>query len=125
MYPFDARLLHEAGTIVLFLVLPSGLLALVAAVSFAYRQTAKKQAVANALIRTTLFGAFAGYTAGMIGTVRATSSVFMGGAGTRVEWWKILVEGSGESIGNLFLGFALIAISCLFLAVGEVRRKAS
>lgn len=112
--------IQDAGIFVLFLVLPAGIIALGVAIAFAYRPTAKKRTVANAFIRTTVFAALSGWAAGMIGTSRAA----FGDPGDHAQWHRIVVEGSGESINNLFLGFSLIALCCLFLAVGEIRAKA-
>lgn len=110
----------EAGTVV-FLILIATAVALPYAVSFAYRPTAKKKAVANAFNRTILFAALTGYTAGMVGTLQATVYYF---DKTEQQWWQVLIQGARESANNLLLGFGMIAICSLFVAVGEARNKA-
>jgi len=109
----------EAGTVI-FLIIAATAVGLPYAVSFAYRPTAKKKAVATAFLRTILFAALTGYSAGMIGTLRATASVF---DKADTPWWQILIVGAQESANNLLLGFGMIALCSLFLAVGEARTK--
>ena len=112
---------NQAGVVV-FLVIGTTAVALPYSISFAYRPTAQKKGVANAFVRAILFAALTGYSAGVVATLHATVSAF---DKPEQPWWQILIEGMSESTNNLLLGFGMIALCCLFLAVGEARTKAA
>lgn len=110
----------QSGGVPMFFILAFGVLALGMAARFAWRPEARIRAVAEALARATLFSVGSG-------TFAALGAVFSQ-VPAHDEWAHspdlplIVMTGLGESMAPGILGFSLLSLTWLLLAVGARRQ---
>ena len=118
-------LMHEGG-VPMWFILAFGLAALAAGVLYAIRSEAKLRALMSGMSLATLFATLAALAADIGATMNAL-------AGRRVAELSleaphgplILLTGLAESMSPLIMGFALLALTAMFGAVGRFRESAS
>jgi hypothetical protein len=112
-----------AGGVAMLPILVFGVLAIVAAVAFARKPDERRFAMVRALSATTVFGTLAGVAA-CIGAVMTKIP-------SNPEWAHspdlslIVMTGLGESMSPPIMGFALLAVAWLVVAVGWRRMPAA
>ena len=111
-----------AGGATMFPILVFGALAIAAAVGFARKPDERRFAMVRALSLTTVFGTLAGFAA-CLGAV-------MSKIPANPEWAHspdlnlIIMTGLGEATAPPIMGFALLALAWLVVAVGWRRMPA-
>lgn len=111
--------LFRAGGVPMFFILAFGLLSLVSAARFAYNPAARLRGIAEALSRATLFSVATGICA-------ALGAVFQN-VPNNEEWAHspdlhlVVMVGLGESMAPGVMGFSLLSLTWLLLAVGARR----
>lgn len=102
-----------------------GLATIAVAITFALRPTERTLAVLRPLCAATLFSALAafllGIANGLVALGRALDRATDAAASAGV--WRMFIDGLAESPAPLILGFALVSVSWLLVAVG-LRRQA-
>jgi hypothetical protein len=115
---------HMPGPFFWFVVIV-GVINLVLAIKFALRPTERSLAVVRPLCAATIFSALAaflmGTANGLVAVSRALERAQDAAAAARV--WPMFLSAVAESPAPLVLGFALVAVVWLLVAVG-LRRQA-
>lgn len=114
--------LMQEGGVPMWFILAFGLAALASAVRYALRPETKLRELMNGLMLATLFASLAGLAA-------ALGTTFNALAGRRAAELSLeaphgaltLLTGMSESMSPLIMGFALIALTSMFGAVGRFR----
>ena len=114
--------LMQEGGVPMWFILAFGLAALASAVRYALRPETKLRELMNGLTLATLFASLAGLAA-------ALGTTFNALAGRRAAELSLeaphgaltLLTGMSESMSPLIMGFALIALTSMFGAVGRFR----
>jgi hypothetical protein len=115
------KLMQEGGFGMLFILL-FGLAGLLAAIRYATAPSDRFQVLCTSLGRATLFSTLATLGADLGATLHAL-------AGTRLpnidikapDGVNMLLQGLGESMSPIIMGFALLALLHLFQAIGSFR----
>lgn len=107
------------GGFPMWFILAFGIVALGAAARFAIRPAREQLAFVRAMSAAALYATLAG-------TAAALGSTFLHVAGveqmrTDPQWALIIVQGLGESMSPGIMGFALLALTSLLVAVGAGR----
>jgi hypothetical protein len=97
----------------MYFVALAGLALVTSAVSYAWSPDARRRAVVHGLAAVTALTACFGFVAGATRTLAAAGQVDDG---------RVVTVGIGESLHNLELGFALLALAAVAMAVGACRR---
>jgi hypothetical protein len=111
-----------SGGIGIFFVFAFGLAALLASAFFAHRPDARRLGAIRALGNATLFSTLAAVCTGFGAVCSKVPST--------PEWANspdmplIVMTGIGESLSNAIVGFALLAVTWMVVAVGERRLRA-
>ncbi len=102
-----------------------GLATLAAAIHFAFRPAEKSLSVLRPLCAATAFASlaafFLGVANGLVGLSRALERAT--DAASSAQVWRTFLGGLAESPAALILGFAVLSVSWLLVAVG-LRRQA-
>jgi hypothetical protein len=110
----------RAGGFSMWLALAVGIAILAAAVSYAWRPGEHKLARIRPLSLAMVFAALSGLAGGLAATVhRLTTDA---GLAQSADFHLLLLTGIGESLAAPILGFAILAVSWLLVAVG-LRRQ--
>lgn len=113
------------GIIITLFVAIVGLAALATAIRFAIRPTERGLAIVRPLSATTTFAALTafllGITNALVGVIRTLEEAADPAATARA--WRTSLAGLAEGTVPLILGFALLAVTWLLVAVG-LRRQA-
>ena len=108
-----------------FFVVIIGLVTLVTAVYFSFRPSERTLSVLRPLCAATVFSSltafFLGVANGLVGLSRALERATDSAAAAQV--WRTFLGGLAESPAALILGFSILSVSWLLVAVG-LRRQA-
>lgn len=104
----------------MWFILPFGVLAVVGAARFAFRGEQRLEAFGRWMGITTGFAAVGSFITGMIKV-----SQYVAYTAPAEERLVIFIEGFGEASHCLALGFLLLTLTCLLLAVGHRRFRTS
>ena len=110
--------LMRNGGFPMFFILAFGLIALALAARFASRPAREHLALIRAMSSATLFATLTGTVADFGATFLAVSSDQFR---NDPAWHIMLVQGLGESMSPGILGFTLLSLTSLLLAVGASR----
>lgn len=107
------------GGFPMWFILAFGLVALGAAARFAIRPAREQLAFVRAMAASALY-------ATLMGTAAALGATFLHVAGAEQlrgdpQWALIIVQGLGESMSPGIVGFALLTLTSLLVAVGSAR----
>jgi hypothetical protein len=114
------QFMREGGYAMWFILVLGGV-TLGIAVSFVVRPAERKLAVLRPMSVSTLFLTLSGLFAGLAATMKAVTSVPE--FADSPDLHKYVMIGLGESMCNAILGFSLLALAWLVIAVG-MRRQA-
>jgi len=109
-------LIREGGVPILFVLLFGGV-CLVSSLAFALRPGRSRLGFLKWMHLTVLFATLAG----TVGNLGATFHYLAAGKNGSADRVQVLFEGLGESMSTPILGFALLALSALGVAVGMRR----
>jgi hypothetical protein len=112
-----------AGGIGMLFVLVFGLAALVASAFFARRPDGRRLGAIRALSTATVFAVCAGVAAGFAAVCTKVPGTPEWAHSTDMP--LIVLTGCGEALSNAIIGFALLAVTWLFVAVGERRGRSA
>lgn len=104
----------------MWFILVFGVLAVVAGARFAFRGEQRLEAFGRWMVITTVLAAFGGFFVGMM-----TVANYVVSKANPEDRWITLLEGFGEAVNCLNLGFLLAALACLLIAVGHRRFRTS
>jgi hypothetical protein len=116
------KLIRDGGAPVLF-VIAFGLVALVSAARFAIGGKPRPLGFLYGMMATTAFAILSGICADFGTTFFAVVSPE--GVAMGPQRYDMLIEGVGESMSAGILGFSLLALSALLIAVGKHRADRS
>ena len=105
------------GGFPMYFILVFGLAALGTAFAFALRPETGQERFVRAMAQETLYSVLAGTCADLAAVGNYIGSHPLGG----VELAKLTVEGVGESMSPGILGFPLLSLTAMLLAVGRRR----
>jgi hypothetical protein len=111
----------QAGGWAMWFITVFGILALVAGVRFAFSGALALEAFSRWMCRCTLSAAAFGFFSGMI----LVSRYAIERVHTTEHRFAVVIEGTGEALNNVTLGFLLVTLTSLFLAVGHRRFPAA
>lgn len=110
----------------MWFILAFGMAALAAAVLYAVRIQAKQKALMNGMALATLFATLAALAADLGATMNALAGRRMPDISLEAQHGPlILLTGLAESMSPLIMGFALLALTAMFGAVGRFREEAA
>ena len=116
--------LMQEGGVPMWFILAFGLAALAAAVRYAVRPEGKFRALMGGMSMATLFATLAALAADIGATMNALAGRRMPDISLEVQHGPLfLLTGLSESMSPLIMGFALLALTSMFGAVGRFREE--